>query len=77
MLEKRAFQFLLRAFCDLYGPDVDINNKNSLENSGSNETMQKVLASIVWLPRNFQKKLRGPKFQKFENLCLSSDLGEI
>ena len=37
----------LRKFCDLYGPDVDINTKNSLDNSGSNETVQKVLASIV------------------------------
>ena len=34
-------------FCEHYGPDVDINNINSLDNSGSNETMQKVLASIV------------------------------
>ena len=34
-------------FCDLYGADVDINNINSLDNSGSNETMQKVLALIV------------------------------
>ena len=34
-------------FCDLYEADVDINTKNSLDNSGSNETMQKVLASIV------------------------------
>ena len=34
-------------FCDLYGPDVDNNTKNSLDNSGSNETIQKVLASIV------------------------------
>ena len=57
--------------------DVVINAKNSLDNSGSNETMQKVLALIVWLRRNFQKKFGGPKFQKFENLCFSSDLGEI
>jgi hypothetical protein len=34
-------------FCEPNGPDVDINNKNSLDNFGSNETMQKVLASIV------------------------------
>ena len=34
-------------FCEPNGPDVDINNINSLDNSGSNETMQKVLASIV------------------------------
>ncbi len=34
-------------FCDLYGADVDINTKNSLDNCGSNETVQKVLASIV------------------------------
>ena len=64
-------------FCDLYGADVDINTNNSLDNSGSNETMQKVLASIVWLRRNFQKNLGGPKFPKFENLCFSSDWGEI
>ena len=64
-------------FCEHYGPDVDINTENSLDNSGSNETMQKVLASIVWVWRNFQKNFGGPKFQKFENLCFSSDLGEI
>ena len=34
-------------FCDLYVADFDINTENSLDNSGSNETMQKVLASIV------------------------------
>ena len=34
-------------FCDLYEADVDTNTENSLDNSGSNETMQKVLASIV------------------------------
>ena len=34
-------------FCDLYEADVDINTKNSSNNSGSNEAMQKVLASIV------------------------------
>ena len=62
-------------FCDLYGPDVGIDTENSLDNSGSNETMQKVLASIVWLRRNFKKNFGGPKFPKFENLCFSSDLG--
>ena len=64
-------------FCDLYEADVDINIKNSLDNFGSNETMQKVLALIVWLWQNFQKNFGGPKFQKFENLCFSSNLGEI
>ena len=34
-------------FCDLYVADVDTNTENSLDNSGSNETMQKVLALIV------------------------------
>ena len=34
-------------FCELYKPDVDINTKNNLDNSGSNETMQKGLASII------------------------------
>ena len=29
-------------FCELYEADVDINTKNSLDNSGSNETVQKV-----------------------------------
>ena len=34
-------------FCEPNEPDVDINTRNSLDNSGSNETMQKVLALIV------------------------------
>ena len=34
-------------FYDHSGPDVDINTKNSLDNSGSNETMKKILALIV------------------------------
>ena len=34
-------------FCGPLGWRVDINTINSLDNSGSNETMQKVLASIV------------------------------
>ncbi len=34
-------------FCEPNEADVDINNINSLDNSGFNETMQKVLASIV------------------------------
>ncbi len=34
-------------FCEPNGPDVDINNIHSLDNFGFNETMQKVLASIV------------------------------
>ena len=64
-------------FCGPLGWCVDINTRNSLDNSGSNETVQKVLALIVWLQRNFQKKFGGPKFQKIENLCFSSELGEI
>ena len=64
-------------FCEPNGADVDINNINSLDNSGSNETMQKVLASIVKLQRSFQKIFKGPKIQKLELLCFSSDLGEI
>ena len=64
-------------FCDLYEADVNINTKNNLDNSGSNETMRKVLALIVKLWQIFQKKFRGKKFQKFELMCFSSDLGEI
>ena len=51
--ETRFSNFILgtfeqvEPFWEQYGPDVDINNVNSLDNSGSNETMQKVLASIV------------------------------
>ncbi len=45
-------------------PDVDINTENSLDNSGSDETMQKVLASIVYLWRIFQKNVGGSKFFK-------------
>ena len=67
----------VETFCEPHEADVDINNINSLDNSGSNETMQKVLALIVWLWRNFQKKFEGPKFQKLELLRFSSDLGEI
>ena len=64
-------------FCEPNEADVDINNINSLDNSGSNETMQKVLASIVKLQRSFQKNFKGTKIQKLELLCFSSDLGEI
>ena len=64
-------------FCEYYEADVDINTENSLDNSGSNETMQKVLALIVWLQRSFQKNFGGPKIRKLELLCFSSDLGEI
>ena len=35
-------------FCELYVADFDINTRNSLDISGSNETMQKVLASLIW-----------------------------
>ena len=51
-------------FCEPNGPDVDINNINSLDNSGSNETMQKVLASIVQLQRSFQKNFGGSQNSK-------------
>ena len=56
-------------FCKLYETSFDIKTVNSLDNSGSNEIMQKVLALIV------SNEFGG--FQKFKNLCLSSDLGEI
>ena len=58
--------------CEPNRPDVDINNISSLDNSGSNETMQKVLASIVQLWRIFPKDLGGQEFQKLEiwNFCV-------
>ena len=34
-------------FCELYGADVVIDTENNLDNSGSDETMQKDLVSIV------------------------------
>ena len=46
-------------FCEHYGPDVDINTKNSLDHSGSNETMQKVLALA-----DLSKKFGGSKILK-------------
>ena len=63
-------------FCEPNEADVDVNNINSLDNSGSNEIMQKVLALMVWLQRSFQKKFGGPKVRKLELLCLtdSTDL---
>ena len=50
--EKRFTIFACKSlqvelFCDLYGADVVISTKDSFGNFGSNETMQKVLASIV------------------------------
>ena len=64
----------------LHGPngaDVDINAKNSLDNSGSNETLQNALASIVKLSRIFEIFFMFQTFLKFELLCFLSDLGEI
>ncbi len=48
-----------------YVAHFDVNTENSLYNSGSNETMQEVLASIV--QRIFQK-IGGQKFRKLELL---------
>ena len=56
-------------FCKLYQADVDINTGNSSDNSGSNETMQKVLAAIVYLWRIFQKKLEVKNFENI-NFCI-------
>ena len=53
LMQDEVSNFRLRKFaqvepfCEPLGWRVDINNVNSLDNSGSNETMQKVLASIV------------------------------
>ena len=77
------FHFSLRKFGEvevLHGPngaDVDINAKNSLDNSGSNETLQNALASIVKLSRIFEIFFMFQTFLKFELLCFLSDLGEI
>ena len=65
MLQKRGFQFLLgkvEPFCEPNEADVDINTENSLDDFKSNETMQKVLASIVKLWRIFQMNFEGHKF---------------
>ena len=51
-------------FCEPLGWRVDINKIISLDNCGSNETMQKVLALIVWFQQNFQKKFGGSKISK-------------
>ena len=51
-------------FCELYGADNEINNENSLDNSGSNETAKgSSFASLVGF---FSKKNGG--IQNFEKL---------
>ena len=37
----------IEPFCELLRWRIDINTRNNLDNSGSNETMEKVLAPIV------------------------------
>ena len=58
----------------IHGPneaDVDINTKNSLDNSGSNEILQNALALAL---EDFVFFI----FKNFENLgVFSSDLGKI
>ena len=49
-------------------------NQSELDISGSNETMQNALASIVFF---FEIFFMFHKSQKFELLCFLSDLGEI
>ncbi len=44
----------VKPFCDLYLADVDINTKNSLGNSRSNETMQNVLALVDFSKKFFE-----------------------
>ena len=53
-------------FCEHYGPDVDINTENSSDNSGSKETMQKVLA----LFGGFFKTILGVKNSEDFNFCV-------
>ena len=60
-------------FCEYYEPDIDINTENSLDNSGSNETMQKVLASIVYIRnKTLEKTTTNPAYYtpgKFSKTC--------
>ena len=62
------------------GPDETsdkINTKNIFHISGSNETMQKALAPVVYFWRIFEFFFIFQEFQNFELLYFSSDLGEI
>ena len=51
--------------------------QSKIDISGSNETMQNALASIVQVWRIFEIFFMFREFQKFELLYFSSDLGEI
>ena len=78
-----VFHFSLRTFgevADLPGP-LETSDKTYTQSkfdiSGSNETMQNALASIVKVWRIFEIFFMFHEFQKFELLYFSSDLGEI
>ena len=59
------------------GTSDETNTKNIFRYSGSNETMQNVLGSIVFFCGFFESFLRFKKLEHFELLFFSSDLGEI
>ena len=80
---SRVFHFSLRTFSEVEGfPDpLEALDKtyaqSKIDISGSNETMQNALASIVWVWRIFEIFFMFREFRKFELLYFSSDLGEI
>ncbi len=68
-------------FCLLHVADVYIKTKNSLDKSGSNETMQNVLVSIVYLWWIFRKILGVKNFKNlnfcvFAPICVKFDMGD-
>ena len=80
---SRVFHFFLRTFGKVEhhpGPLVasdKTNTQSKIDISGSNETMQNALASIVQVWRIFEIFFMFQEFRKFELLYFSSDLGEI
>ena len=75
---SRVFYFFLRTFekvephPDPLGTSDETYAQSKFDISGSNETMQSALASIVYLWRIFRIFLMSQKF-----LCFLFDLGEI
>ena len=58
------------------GTSDETDTKNTFRYSGSNETMQNVLGSIVFFWRIFEIFFTFRESRKFELLCFSSNLGE-
>ena len=64
-------------FSERDGTSDKTNTKYSFRYSGSNETMQNVLGSIVFFGEFLKSFLRFQILENFELLCFLFDLGKI